>query len=172
MNSISNLVLSKFDEAIFEDSNGQDVIYISPENYLDAVQFLKDECEVTMCLDVTAVDFLGVNERKQINGLALSRFEVVSHFISHKRNERIRFIVQVDPESLRIDSISNIFPGVNFGEREVYDMFGVVFDGHEDMTRILMPDEWEGYPLRKDDPPARIPVNFTDDVASSGGSLQ
>ena len=89
---------------------------------------------------------------------------IVSNFISHKRNERIRVIVPVNEKDTKIDSIMDIYPGANFAEREVYDMFGITFNGHSELTRILMPDDWTGFPLRKDDAPARIPVNFTDDL--------
>ncbi len=164
MNSLSTQFKEKFADAVFIDSNGQDVFYVSNDDYLDAVQYLKTDCDITMCLDITAVDFLGCNDRKIIDGIELERFEVVSNFISHKRNERIRFIVQLEENHPSIPSISLIFPGANFGEREVFDMFGINFDGHPDLTRILMPEEWEGHPLRKDDSPARIPVNFTDDI--------
>jgi NADH-quinone oxidoreductase subunit C len=60
-------------------------------------------------------------------------------------------------------SITAVYPGVDFAEREVYDLMGITFEGHEDLTRILMPDDWIGYPLRKDDPPARVPVTFKED---------
>ena len=164
MNSISENVLTKFTNAIASDSHGQDVIYASKEDYKNIVEFLKSDCEVIMCLDVTAVDFLGAHERINVEGVALERFEIVSNFISHKRNERIRVIVPINEQDTSIDSIMDIFPGANFGEREVFDMFGIVFNGHEDLTRILMPEDWIGFPLRKDDSPARIPVNFTDDL--------
>ena len=62
-----------------------------------------------------------------------------------------------------IASITPLYPGANFAEREVFDLFGVVFTDHPDLTRILMPDDWSGYPLRKDDSPARVPVTFKED---------
>ena len=165
MNSLAAAVKDKFEDVVYIDSHGQDVLYVSEEYYFSIVEFLKNDCDVVMCLDVTAVDFLGATDRVHIENVETQRFEIVSNFISHKRNERVRLIVPVDQHEPSIASISNLFPGANFGEREVYDMFGITFDGHPDMTRILMPDEWEGHPLLKDDTPARIPVNFSDDLA-------
>ena len=60
-------------------------------------------------------------------------------------------------------SLTSVFRGAEFPEREAYDMFGVTFDGHQDLTRILMPDDWHGFPLRKDDPAARVPITFKGD---------
>jgi len=165
MNSISIAIAGKFPNAIFRDSLGQDVFYLDNETYKQACLFLKSDCEVTMCIDVTAVDYLGGNERFDVEGVTAKRFEVVANFISHKRNERMRFVLPVDENEPTVASIVEVFPGANFAEREVYDMFGISFEGHPDLTRILMPDEWEGFPLRKDDAPARIPVNFSDDLA-------
>jgi len=164
MNSLASYITSKFPNAVHRDSNGQDVIYLAKEDYKQAAIELKENCDVVMCLDVTVADYLGTSDRIHVEGVAAERFEVVAQFISHKRNERIRLIVQVNDHEAHVDTLADIFPGVNFGEREAYDMFGVVFDGHPDLTRILMPEEWEGYPLRKDDSSARIPVNFTDDL--------
>lgn len=165
MNSIATDLAAQFPTAIYRDSHGQDVFYVDSEIYKAAAAFLKSDCDVVMCLDVTAVDYLGAPDRIHVEGIVAQRFEIVSNFISHKRNERIRLIVPVNDHEPSVDTICDLFPGVNFGEREVFDMFGIDFVGHPDMTRILMPDEWEGHPLRKDDAPARIPVNFSDDLA-------
>lgn len=165
MNSISMAVSEEFSNIVFRDSHGQDVFYVDNETYKNVVSFLKEKCDVIMCIDITAVDYLGATDRIQVEGVGAQRFELVANFVSHKRNERIRLIVPVNDHDPQVSSIVEFFPGANFAEREVFDMFGITFDGHPDMTRILMPDEWEGHPLRKDDVPARIPVNFTDDLA-------
>ncbi len=171
MNSLATAISEKFENIVFSDSHSQDVFYVNSGDYKNIVQYLKNELDVVMCIDVTAVDYHGAPDRIKPKGVELQRFEVVSNFISHIRNERIRLIVQVDEHNPHVDSIADIFPGANFAEREAYDMFGIVFDGHPDLTRILMPDEWETFPLRKDDANARIPVNFSDDF-SGGLTLQ
>ena len=92
------------------------------------------------------------------------RFEVVANFLSHARNRRIRADLRRCPPSRPVDpSLADLYPGANFAEREAYDLFGITFDGHPDLTRILMPDDWDGHPLRKDDAPARVPVTFKGD---------
>ena len=96
-------------------------------------------------------------------GVTAERFEVVANFLSHPRNRRIRVIAQLPADDPTIASITDLYPGVNFAERETYDLFGVEFAGHPDLTRILMPDDWLGHPLRKDDAPARVPVTFKGD---------
>jgi NADH-quinone oxidoreductase subunit C len=91
------------------------------------------------------------------------RFEVVANFLSHPRNRRIRLICEVPESEPTVPSLTGVYPGAGFPEREAYDMFGIVFEGHPDLTRILMPDDWNGFPLRKDDAPARVPVTFKGD---------
>ena len=93
----------------------------------------------------------------------LERFEVVANYLSHTRNRRIRVICQLPEADPTVPSLTPVYPGANFPERETYDLFGITFDGHPDLTRILMPDDWEGHPLRKDFPPARVPVTFKGD---------
>ena len=87
----------------------------------------------------------------------------MANYLSHPRNRRVRTICELAPDDPKIPSIVDVYPGVNFGEREAYDMYGVEFEGHPDLTRILMPDDWVGFPLRKDDAPARVPVAFKGD---------
>jgi len=89
--------------------------------------------------------------------------EIVANFLSHPRNRRIRLIAQVPADDTTIASITPIYPGVDFAERETFDLYGIDFPGHPELTRILMPDDWVGHPLRKDDAPARVPVTFKGD---------
>jgi NADH-quinone oxidoreductase subunit C len=80
------------------------------------------------------------------------RFEVVYHLFSIANKKYVRLKVKLSGEDANIDSLTPIWPGANFFEREVFDLFGVRFDGHPDLTRIMMPENWEGHPLRKDYP--------------------
>jgi NADH-quinone oxidoreductase subunit C len=92
--------------------------------------------------DVTCVDWLPARER----------FQVTYHILSHSLKKRIRLIAFVEEADLEIASITSVWPSANFYEREVFDLFGVRFGGHPNMRRIMMPDEWDGHPLRKDYP--------------------
>jgi len=80
------------------------------------------------------------------------RFQVTYHILSHGLKERVRLVAMVDSIDPSIDSITSLWPAANFYEREVWDLFGVRFNGHPNLRRILMPDDWEGHPLRKDYP--------------------
>ena len=103
-----------------------------------------------MMVDLTAIDWFRKKE---------PRFEVVVNFLSVSKNKRISIKVKVNDE-ITIPSITSLYPSANFYEREVFDMFGINFENHPDLTRILMPDDWVGHPLRKDYGAARIPVQF------------
>jgi len=80
------------------------------------------------------------------------RFEVNYHLLSIDRRERLRLKVRVPSNEARVPSVTSVWPTANWHERENFDLFGVRFDGHPDLTRILLPDDWEGHPLRKDYP--------------------
>jgi NADH-quinone oxidoreductase subunit C len=92
--------------------------------------------------DMTAVDWFPSSQR----------FQLSYHLLSHAFKERIRLRALVDEVSPSVESITGLWPAANYYEREVFDLFGIRFEGHPNMRRILMPDEWEGYPLRKDYP--------------------
>ncbi|MFM7685454.1 MAG: NADH-quinone oxidoreductase subunit C [Actinomycetota bacterium] len=151
------------------DSRGQAVLHPSREQYVKVLRALLDE-SFTMCSDLTAVDYLLHTGRSLPDGIAAERFEVVVNLLSIERRERIRVRVQVPEGDARIASAFDLYPGTEAMEREVYDMFGIVFTDHPDLTRILMPEDWVGHPLRKDDDPSRIPVQFSGDFYARSGS--
>ncbi len=160
---VAAAVLEKFPDAVFHDSHGQPVVYVDRASWHDVAAFLRDEQRVTQCLDVCGVDHLVDNDRLVVPGVEPERFEVVANYLSYPRNRRIRVICEVPADDPKVPTIVDLYPGMAFGERETYDMFGIAFEGHEDLARILMPDDWVGFPLRKDDAPARVPVKFKGD---------
>ncbi|MGC8464315.1 MAG: NADH-quinone oxidoreductase subunit C [Acidimicrobiales bacterium] len=138
------------------------VDYVTREDYYESVERLRDEGFET-CADLTVVDYLDFEpERTLPLGLVGERFELVVSLLSVQRRERRRLRVQVPESDLSVSSIFQLYPGVEAMEREAYDMFGVIFEGHPDLSRILMPEGWEGHPLRKDYSVGRVPVQFKD----------
>ena len=127
-----------------------EVQHIEVNEYHDHIKSLLEE-GYEMMMDLTAVDWFRKKE---------PRFEVVINLLSLSKNLRKTIKVQVPDENLTIPSITDIYPGANFYEREVFDMFGIIFENHPQLTRILMPDDWIGHPLRKDYGSGRIPVQF------------
>jgi NADH:ubiquinone oxidoreductase subunit C len=156
-------LVEHFEGAVFHESHGQPVVYLDRTHWAEAASFLRDEQQFTMLLDVTAVDHLVDVERLAIEGVAPERFEVVANLISHPRNRRIRLIAEVPADDPVVPSLAPTYESADPAEREVYDLFGITFDGHPELTRILMPDDWAGHPLRKDDAPSRVPVTFKED---------
>ena len=127
-----------------------DEINVQIDQYFKTVEdYKKDGYE--MMIDLTAVDWYRKKE---------PRFEVIVNLLSVSKNSRLIMNVPVPDEDLTIPSICEIYPGANFYEREVFDMFGIKFENHPELTRILMPDDWTGNPLRKDYGSGRIPVQF------------
>ena len=151
------------------DSRGQQVLHPSREGYIPLLRTLLDETFV-MCADLTAVDYLLHMNRALPEGVGPERFEVVVNLLSLERRQRVRVRVQVPESDASIASAFDLYPGAEAMEREVYDMFGISFTDHPDLTRILMPEDWDGHPLRKDDEPSRIPVQFSADFSTAGST--
>ena len=131
-------------------SVGDDTITV-PAAGLVALAAAAKSSGFEMCSDITAVDYQGIRR---------TRFELVINLLSLSRNRRLRILVPVPEDDPVAPSLVPVYPGANFLEREVYDMFGISFTGHPDMTRILMPDDWEGHPLRRDFGVGAVPVQF------------
>ncbi len=149
------LIASFPDASILASSMfGQDWAIVPGSLVVDAVRLLRDDpaLRFNLLVDLTAVDLLPRRPR----------WEVVYHFASLPRNTRYRLKVEVedgpDPE---VPSVTSIFRGANFYEREVFDLMGIRFSGHPNLTRILLPDDWQGYPLRFDHPLGGEEVGFT-----------
>ena len=128
-------------------------IVIDREHLLDSLRVLRDDpaLQFALLVDVTAVDYLP----------AVPRFEVVYHLVclgeayaigAPAPARRLRVKVPVPGDEAWVASVTSVYPAAGWPEREVFDLFGIQFEGHPDLRRILMPDDWEGYPLRKDYP--------------------
>jgi NADH-quinone oxidoreductase subunit C len=156
-------IVARFPGSVFATSHGQPVVYVERALMADVARMLRDEEQFTMLVDTVAVDHLLDGSRVVVEGVTAERFEVVVNFLSHTRNRRIRIISEVPASDPTVPSLTPIYAGANFPERESYDLFGITFEGHPDLTRILMPDDWHGHPLRKDDAAARVPVTFKGD---------
>jgi len=160
---VAAAIVERFPGAQFDRSHGQPVVYVDRAAFAEVAAFLRDEQQFTMCVDITATDHLLDGVRYAPHAVATERYEVVANYLSHVRNRRVRVICEVPADDLSVPSLTSVYPGTNFPERETYDFYGIDFVGHPDLTRILMPDDWEGHPLRKDYPPARVPVTFKGD---------
>jgi NADH-quinone oxidoreductase subunit C len=155
---LDSLILTKlnerFPQSVLESSQfrGDLTIVVKKEDIVSICNYLKDDLELSFnyLSDLTAVDRMG---RKP-------RFDIVYHLYSINRNHRVRLKVGVD-EGQSISSVTSVWSGANWFEREVFDLFGVSFSNHPDLRRILLPDDWEGHPLRKDFPLTKEEVMFT-----------
>ena len=124
---------------------GQVSVTLRKNRIRDIARYLHDDPDLYFdyLIDVCGVDYLGKKEK---------RFEVVYHLYSIKHRRMIRLKAEVGEEDLTIDSVTSVWIGANWHERETFDLFGITFSGHPDLRRILMPEDWEGHPLRKDYP--------------------
>jgi NADH-quinone oxidoreductase subunit C len=145
---------------VLTSSVGHPVVFPSPHAYLDLLWKLRDEEHYEMCTDLCGVDRLTHPHRTLPADVSPERFEVVLQLLSLSKPARLGVRVQVPADDLVIPSAYDVYPSVDAMEREAYDMFGIRFEGHPDLSRILMPEDWDGHPLRKDFSVGRIPVQF------------
>ena len=113
--------------------------------------FIREACAVLKSDPATRFNFLSDITCVDLHP-SEPRFEVCYHLLSHSRKERVRLKVKLSGDDPSLESITSVWPAANFFEREIFDLFGVRFTDHPNLRRILMPDDWEGYPLRKDYP--------------------
>jgi NADH-quinone oxidoreductase subunit C len=149
-NEVLRQLFEPFEDVAWLSSLGQDVALVPNQRWLEFGEAARD-AGFEVCVDVTAVDWM--RQRPD-------RFEVVANLLSMQHRLRLRMITTAPRQDPAVPSLVPVWPGVNFPEREVYDMFGISFEGHPDLTRVLMPDEWEGHPLRKDFGVGAVPVQF------------
>jgi NADH-quinone oxidoreductase subunit C len=147
---IAKMIEEKFVEQVIGTTShvGQVAVSLKKDKIGDVCRYLHDEPLLRMdhLADLTAVDY------STYPGDEGPRFEVVYNLISTVHRHRIRLKVRVAEEDPRIDTVSSIWQTANWHERETYDLMGIKFDGHPDLRRILMPEDWEGHPLRKEYP--------------------
>jgi NADH-quinone oxidoreductase subunit C len=139
--------------------HGDIVLHPPRGRWLEVVEALRAE-GFSLLVDLTGVDYLTHRGRTLPAGVDPERFEVVANVVAIETRERIRLRVQVPEDDPTLASLWGVHPGSEAHEREVFDMFGIAFEGHPDLTRILMPEDWEGHPLRKDYGVGMIPVAF------------
>ncbi|MGO9335774.1 MAG: NADH-quinone oxidoreductase subunit C [Acidimicrobiales bacterium] len=140
-------------------ARGQEVLHVTRERYLEVAGALRDS-GFEMCADLCAVDYLRHLHRPLPDEVTPERFEIVVNLLSIERRQRVRLRVQVPDTDPVVPTLFNLYPGTENMEREAFDLYGVRFEGHPDQTRILMPEDWEGHPLRKDYSVGRVPVQF------------
>ena len=137
---------------------GQVSVTLRKNRIRDIARYLHDDPDLYFdyLIDVCGVDYLGKKEK---------RFEVVYHLFSIKHRHALRLKAEVSESNPAIDSVTPVWVGANWHERETFDLYGIKFKGHPDLRRILLPEDWEGHPLRKDYPlkgPAKEWSGFED----------
>jgi NADH-quinone oxidoreductase subunit C len=135
-----------------QDFRGEITLIVSPDHNVEAARALRDEFGYEMLIDITAVDYwLQTPERFHLN----------YQFYSLSQNRLLRVRIPLPGNDPRVRTVETVYPSANWYEREVFDMFGVTFEGHSDLRRIVLPYDWEGHPLRKDYPLGYEEVQFT-----------
>jgi NADH-quinone oxidoreductase subunit C len=158
---VSDVLVPDVPRAASPGTGVEQILFPTRDAYLGLVRAYRDAGFET-CADLCAVDYLSHPGRSLPDGVAPERFEVVVNLLSLSLRQRVRIRVQVPEGDPVVSSLIDVYPGVDAMEREAFDLVGVRFAGHPDLTRILMPEDWEGHPLRKDYGVGRVPVQFKD----------
>ncbi len=156
-------VRERIPDALLEayEDVGMGVLVVEPARVADVLRVLREDAGFDLLSDVSAVDWLPRDPRYDLN----------YHLYSLSSDARLRVKVRLpDEDHPRVPSVVDVYPGAEWHEREVYDFFGIVFDGHPDLRRILMPDDWVGHPLRKDYAVGGVPVEYKIEPAYVGES--
>lgn len=147
--AVLDALQAKFGDDVLESvsSHGDEMVVVSAGKLVEVAQFLKDDDKMAFDFPVfvTCIDTLGMEKE-------IPRFEIVYQLRSLKHGHRIRLKVKVDNDPPKVPALSLLWPGFSWQERETFDMYGVEFEGHPDLRRIYMYEEFEGFPLRKDYP--------------------
>ncbi len=171
------LISERFSDAVLgsHDYRGDATVMVRRESLVEVARALKDEPELSMnyLMDLTAVDYSTFGEKGTpaffaSSGVSIrpssvipdedpwpgppleTRYALVCHFFSTAQKHRLRLVVPIEEDEPEVDTLSELWPGANWLEREAWDMFGIRFKGHPDLRRLLMYEEFEGHPLRKD----------------------
>lgn len=148
--------------ASYTSRDGTEVLFPSRDEYWVTVAAYRAQ-GFEMCADLCAVDYLTHPGRAELPAeISPERFEIVVNLLSLSQRRRLRIRVQVPESDPVVPTLFDLYSGTEAMEREAFDMMGIRFEGHPDLTRILMPEDWEGHPLRKDYGVGRVPVQFKD----------
>ncbi len=139
-------------QAEVQEFRGEFTVFIEPADIQCFLLELRDQHMFNICIDVTAVDYFPQET---------PRFHVIYQLYSMPYNVRLQVRTRLDGNKPHLDSVQGIYKSANWKEREVHDLFGIIFTGHPDLRRIMMPEDWVGHPLRKDYPLGYEEVQFT-----------
>jgi NADH-quinone oxidoreductase subunit C len=140
--TISQTLMERF-AARVEEFRGEVTIFLTAETLIPALKTLHTEFQMQMLVDITAVDYYPQES---------PRFHVIYQLYALDKNFLLRLRLPVEGAKPQLPTVTGIYPNASWYEREVYDLFGIRFEGHADMRRIIMPADWQGHPLRKDYP--------------------
>jgi NADH-quinone oxidoreductase subunit C len=155
LEGVSARLRERFPERVSEpeEAAGEVSVRVDRGALVEVCRHLRDAEGFEMLADLSGVDYLGIRPGAE-------RFLVAYHLLSISRNLRLRLRVFVPEGDETVPSVTGVWPTADWHEREVYDFFGIVFEGHPDLRRILMPEDWEGHPQRKDYPLGGTRVEF------------